>query len=202
MTSNKLNKSFIYRGFRKDLTSQYAADFADEIWADANAYLGELESAHKDITGDNKMMILPAAALYKALSKRDPERALPLLKNYGTKIGYKIAGIVHTVTSIPGVSSLMWKNAAKLMRNMSSEKKGYTRRIVSETDELVAVDILSCPLHDAAVRIGVPEAAQVVCAMDKAYMTGFCHIDYTRTTSVAEGDTCCDYRLSYNKSKR
>ena len=43
------------------------------------------------------------------------------------------------------------------------------------------------PLHDAAVKIGMPEAALVVCAMDKAYMTGFRRIEYTRTTSVAEG---------------
>lgn len=30
-------------------------------------------------------------------------------------------------------------------------------------------------------------------------MTGFKHIRYTRTTSVAEDETCCDYRLSYDK---
>ena len=70
-----------------------------------------------------------------------------------------------------------------------------------ETQALVAVDILSCHLHDAAVRIGVPEAARLVCAMDRAYMTGFRHIRYTRTTSVAEGDPCCDYRLSYDEDK-
>ncbi len=87
------------------------------------------------------------------------------------------------------------------MRNSSSPEKGYTRRIVSETAELVAVDILSCPLHDAAVKIGIPEAALMVCAMDKAYMTGFKHICYTRTTSVAEGAECCDYRLSYDVQK-
>lgn len=199
---SRLNKSFIYKGFIKDLTAQCGDTTAKEIWEEANAYLAELENTHRDITGDNKIMILPAAALYKSLYKHDPERALSMLKDYGTKIGNKIAGIVHSITSIPGVSALMWKNAAKLMRNMSSEKKGYTRRIVSETNELVGVDILSCPLHDAAVTIGVPEAAQVVCAMDKAYMTGFRHINYTRTTSVAEGDSCCDYRLSYDKNKR
>ena len=90
----------------------------------------------------------------------------------------------------------------KLMRKMSSEKAGYTRRIISETKEFVGVDILSCPLYDAAIKIGMPEVATAVCAMDKAYMTGFKHINYTRTTSVAEGDSCCDYRLSYDKSKK
>lgn len=183
------------------LNAEFGEAKASQIRKEANGYLLELERKHPDITGDNKMMILPAAALYLALRDHAPEQALPLLQSDGTKMGNKIAGVVHAVTSIPGVSRLMWKNAPKLMRNSSSPKKGYTRRIVSETNELVAVDILSCPLHDVAVKIGIPEAALMVCAMDKAYMSGFKYIRYTRTTSVAEGDECCDYRLSYDHSK-
>lgn len=44
-------------------------------------------------------------------------------------------------------------------------------------------------------------AAQAVCAMDKACMSGFRRIRYTRTTSVAEGAPCCDYRLQYDPHK-
>ncbi len=198
---DKLSRSLIFKGFQKKLNAEFGEAEALQIWQEANIHLLELECKHPDITGDNKMMILPAAALYLALQNHAPEQALPLLQTFGTKMGNKIAGIVHTVTSIPGVSKLMWKNAPKLMRNSSSPDKGYTRRIVSETNELVGVDILSCPLHDAAVKIGVPEAALVVCAMDKAYMTGFKHIRYTRTTSVAEGAECCDYRLRFDLDK-
>lgn len=198
---DKLSRSLIFKGFRKMLNAEFGEAKASQIRKEANGYLLELERKHPDITGDNKMMILPAAALYLALRDHAPEQALPLLQSDGTKMGNKIAGVVHAVTSIPGVSRLMWKNAPKLMRNSSSPKKGYTRRIVSETNELVAVDILSCPLHDVAVKIGIPEAALMVCAMDKAYMSGFKYIRYTRTTSVAEGDEHCDYRLSYDHSK-
>ena len=198
---DKLRKSLIFKGFRKMLNAEFGETEATKIWQEANLNLLKLESSHPDITGDSKMMILPSAALYLALRAHAPEQALPLMRSYGTKMGEKVAGIVHTITSIPGVSKLMWKNASRLMRNSSSPEKGYTRRIVSETSELVGVDILSCPLHDAAVKIGVPEAVLLVCAMDKAYMSGFKHIRYTRTTSVGEGDKCCDYRLSYDKTK-
>lgn len=198
---DKLNKQLLFRGFRKTLNGEFAEAKAAQIWQDANRKLLELEDQNPDITGDNKMMILPSAALYLALRNHAPEVALPLLCAYGTQVGEKIAGIVHAVTSIPGVSRLMWKKAPQLMRNSSSPEKGYTRRIVSETGDLVGVDILSCPLHDAAIKIGVPEAVRMVCAMDKAYMSGFKHIRYTRTTSVGEGDDCCDYRLSYDKNK-
>ena len=198
---DKLSRSLIFKDFRKMLNAEFGEAEASRIWKEANGYLLELERKHPDITGDNKMMILPSAALYLALRNHAPEQALPLLQSYGTKMGNKIAGVVHAVTSIPGVSRLMWKNAPKLMRNSSSPKKGYTRRIVSETNELVAVDILSCPLHDVAVKIGIPEAALMVCAMDKACMSGFKYIRYTRTTSVAEGDECCDYRLRFDLDK-
>lgn len=198
----KLERSIIFKGFRSTLVERFGAENAGAIWTQANVNLCELENQYPEICGDNKMLILPAAALYISLSQYDSEQALSLLKAYGTKVGSKIAGMVHAITSIPGVSALLWKNMSKLMRKMSSPEAGYTRKIVSETDKLVGVDILSCPLHNAAVKIGVPEAAQVVCAMDKAYMTGFKHIRYTRTTSVAEGDLCCDYRLVFDKSKR
>ena len=183
--ADKLSRSIIFKGFHKTLVSQFGEKPADQILLDANTSLATLQTRYPNLDSDSRMMILPAAALYSTLRKHAPEQALPLLTDYGTKMGQKIARIVHGITSIPGLPKLLWKHMPKLMRTMSGPDKGYTRRIVSETRELVGVDILSCPLHDAAVRIGVPEAALVVCAMDKAYMTGFKHIRYTRTTSVA-----------------
>ena len=199
--ADRLRQSIIYKGFRKTITAQFGETHTAEIWEKANSYLASMNTLASQMDSDSRMMILPAVALYKALYEYAPQQALPLLTNYGTKIGEKIARIVHGVTSIPGIPKLLWKAMPKLMCTMSSPDKGYTRRIVSESNELVGVDILSCPLHNWAVKIGVPEAALVVCAMDKAYMTGFKHIRYTRTTSVAEGAECCDYRLSYDPSK-
>lgn len=199
--ADRLRQSIIYKGFRKTITAQFGETHTAEIWEKANSYLASMNTLASQMDSDSRMMILPAVALYKALYEYAPQQALPLLTNYGTKIGEKIARIVHGVTSIPGIPKLLWKAMPKLMRTMSSPDKGYTRRIVSESNELVGVEILSCPLHNWAVKIGVPEAALVVCAMDKAYMTGFKHIRYTRTTSVAEGAECCDYRLSYDPSK-
>ena len=199
---NKLSRSIVYSGFRKALVSRFGQARASEIWNDANEVFLSLEQRKHQLDSDSRLMILPAAALYTALAKHAPEQALPLLIDYATQVGEKIAWVVHSITSFPGLPKLLWHFMPQLMRITSSTKKGYTRRIVSETSELVGVDILSCPLHNAAVKIGVPEAALVVCAMDKAYMTGFRHIHYTRTTSVAEGSECCDYRLSYDKNKK
>lgn len=192
----------IFSGFRKTLTARFGKSTAGTIWHKAQSNVTELKKQHPEITGDSSMMILPAAGIYLALREIAPHDALSMLVSYGAYIGNKIQGVIHVITSIPGVPKLLWKHMPALMRKTSSPKLGYTRRIVSETNELVGVDILSCPLHDAAVKIGLPEIAQVVCAMDKEYMTGFKHIQYTRTTSVAEGGDCCDYRLRYDKTKK
>ena len=88
-----------------------------------------------------------------------------------------------------------------LMRKNSSPEKGYRRKIISETKELVAVDILVCPLHEMAKKLGIPEITSVVCLIDKGQMTGFKHIEYTRTKALGDGDIFCDYRLRYDKKK-
>lgn len=198
---DQLSRSFMFKAFRSELVAAFGSDASARIWRNANALHGELLHTHPDLDSDSKMMVLPAAALYLALKEEAPEQALPMLKAYGARTGERIAQIIHRVTSIPGIPVLLWRNMPRLMRSMSSPEKGYSRRIVSESNELVGVDILSCPLYDAAVTLGVPEAAQVTCAIDKACMTGFKHIRYNRTTSVAEGAECCDYRLSYDPNK-
>lgn len=202
MAADKLRRSIVFRGFRKALVRRFGEEQGAALWQDANRRLAALSAAHPDLPRDARMMILPAAALYTALQPVAPEEALPLLIAYGTAMGEKISRVIHAVTCIPGVPTLLWRNMPALMRKMSAPEMGYSRHIVSETAELVGVDILSCPLHDAAVDVGLPEVACIVCAMDKAYMTGFRHIRYTRTTSVAEGGDCCDYRLSYDRSKK
>lgn len=194
---SKLDKSFVFKGFKVTLAERCGQEKAEALWLEAGKRLTELEKTHPDLDSDSRMMILPAAALYQA----SPE-LLPLMREYAADMGRRIGRVIHGVTSIPGVSRLLWSQMPRLMRTMSSPEKGYTRRIVSETKELVGVDILSCPLHEAAKRLGAPEVASVVCAMDKAYMTGFKYIQYTRTTAVGEGDACCDYRLRFDPEKK
>lgn len=194
----KLDRSWIYRDFKETMTARFGSSRTEELWEKANQALARLEKQHaKKMTREAKKMILPAAALYEVLHTLVPNEVMPMLKNYGTEIGEQLAEKIHNFTSIPGVSKLIWNRAPFLMRRMSSPGKGYKREILSEDEELVAVNILSCPIHNGAVAIGMPELCHVICAMDKEYMTGFRYIHYTRTTSVAEGDACCDYRLTY-----
>ncbi len=193
---NRLDKSFIFKGFKRVLLAEYGEDEARRIWNEASERLIAIERQQR-FDADTRMMILPAVAIYQTC----PD-TLPLLKTYAETVGRKIGRMVHGLTSIPFVSRILWWRMPSLMRKMSGAEKGYKRQIVSETRELVGVDILVCPLHQAAIQLGAPEVASVVCTMDKAYMTGFKYIEYTRTKALGEGDSVCDYRLRFDKNKK
>lgn len=197
----KLDNSIIYKKFRNTLIEKFGKDKADAIWKDANMELAALLKKYSNAGSDEKIMVLPLSAIYSVLKKYEIENALELLKEYGKQTGNDLSVLIGKITSFPGLSKLLWTNMPALMRLTSSPKKGYRRRIVSETSELVGVDILTCPLYEMAKELGTPEIASVVCLIDKGQMTGFRHIEYTRTKALGDGDEYCDYRLRYNKNK-
>ena len=198
-----LSGSFIYKGLYKDIKAEFGAEEAKKIWALSERVLKALCDKYSSEDRYNAgEFVFPAAAVFIALRRRRPGfPAMDLLRAYGTKTGGRIRKMIHAVTSLPCAAELIHKNLRKIMDHASSAALGYTRHIVSDDNDFCAVDILSCPLYDLAVRIGVPEVCQTVCAMDKVYMTGFRYIRYERTKSVAEGGDCCDYRLRWDKSK-
>lgn len=198
----KLDRSFVYAKFKSVIIEKYGTSKAEAIWKEANDELSRLLKEHCKVGFDEKTMVLPLYALYTVLKETEPDHALALLKEYGKRTGDRLSSVIGKVTSIPGLSRVLWNNMPALMRKTSSPQKGYERRIVSETKELVGVDILTCPLCEMAKQLGTPEIASVVCLIDKGQMTGFKYIDYTRTRALGDGDEYCDYRLSFNKNRK
>ena len=188
----KLNKSFIYKHMRRDLEERYGKEKGDTIWRYAEHVLQKLETADPNADRPSKSFVFPAVAIYRAVEKYAPGEALAVTRAYGTKNGLRMKNIFRKVTALPGVPELIWKNMEKIVVKISS---GYDCENLIVTDHLCSLDVIRCPLYDRAKALGTPEAVQMICCMDKEYMTGFRGVDYTRTRSVAEGDDCCDYRL-------
>ncbi|MBR2045981.1 MAG: L-2-amino-thiazoline-4-carboxylic acid hydrolase [Agathobacter sp.] len=197
----KLDKSFIFKKCKRFLNEKYGAEKSNAIWFAANKELNLLLREKKNVGSDEKMMVLPLCALYTVMKEMEINDALDVLKEYGVQAGDDISKMIYKITSLFGLSKLLWKNMPKLMRITSSPKKGYERRIISETSELVGVDILRCPLCEIAKELGVPEITEVICLIDKGQMTGFRYIDYTRTKALGNGDDFCDYRLRFNEER-
>ena len=198
---NPLDKQWFYRGFRKQLRAELGSQKAEAVWREAGQEYVRILTTDPSLKRHKGAMTLSAVALYRTLTSRG-ENAEALLNAYGDRMGRRFAGIVYGITSIPGVSRLIWRHVAGIMDRMSGENLGYRRRIVSEPPDLYGVDILSCPYHELAKALGNEKAVRCICYMDKAYMKGFRHIRYERTTAVSEGARCCDYRLRFDRNKK
>ena len=198
---NPLNRQWFYRGLRKQLRAELGWQKADVVWREAGLEYTRILTTDPSLKRHKGAMTLPAIALYRTLTSRG-ENAEALLNAYGDRMGRRFAGIVHGITSIPGVSRLIWRHVAGIMDRMSGENLGYRRRIVSKPPDLYGVDILSCPYHELAKALGNEKAVLCICHMDKAYMKGFRHIRYERTTAVSEGAECCDYRLRFDRNRK
>ena len=138
---NKLNFSFVYKKVKIKLIETFGKEVALEIWKNAGIKFKELSSVHKKIGTDEKIMVLPLAAIYLSMKESKIENPLSFLLQYGKETGDKMSELIRKFTSIPGVPEILWKNINSIMRKNSSPEKGYQRRIISETKELVAVDI-------------------------------------------------------------
>ena len=198
---NPLNRQLFFKGFRKRLEHSLTPEKASAVWEEAGKEYDRILSADPALKKHKGAMTLPAVALYRALTASG-EDAEAFLNAYGDSIGEKFSRVVHALTGFPGVAKLLWKRIDKTMDRMSGEAKGYKRRIVSDPPEMYGVDILSCPYHEIAKQLGTEKAVLCICHMDKAYMKGFRHIRYERTTAVSEGAECCDYRLRYDPDKK
>ena len=198
---NPLNTQWFYRGFHKQLRAELGRQRAEAVWREAGQEYARILTTDPSLKRHKGAMTLPAVALYRTLTSRG-ENAEALLNAYGDRMGRRFAGIVYGITSIPGVSRLIWRHVAGIMDRMSGDNLGYRRRIVSKPPDLYGVDILSCPYHELAKALGSERAVLCICHMDRAYMKGFRHIRYERTTAVSEGAECCDYRLRFDRNRK
>ncbi len=192
MIRSNLEKT-IFRKFKKVLVTKYGADKADEIWRDANAECMKMEANEPKADKMSMAYVFPVVSIYRAVEKYAPDQVLEVTRAFGTKMGLQLKKKFSRITALPGIPTLMWKNIDKRAAKMS---EGYDiENLLIEKDKCF-MDVTGCPLYDKAKALGTPEAVQMICCMDKEYMNGFRGVCYKRTKSVAEGDDCCDYRLT------
>lgn len=183
----------IFKDFRKELEGRYGADKAAKIWDAANTEYLRLEASEPDADKQSRSYVFPVVAIYRAVELFEPGEALAVTRAFGTKTGLRLKRLFRRITALPGIPSLMWKNMDKIAAKLSD---GYDLENLLVDDHRCFMDVISCPLYEKAKALGTPEAVQMICCMDKEYMNGFRGVDYRRTKSVAEGDECCDYKLT------
>ena len=199
MMKRMLERSIVFKGFKKELIEKYGKETAENIWNDAEKEYRKLVSDEPDADKSDRSYVFPVVALYRCVERYAPDDALFLTRSYGTKTGLKMKKLFSYITALPGIPSFMWKNMDRIAEKLS---EGYEVRDLKVSSSLCHMDIVMCPLYEKAKKLGTPEAVQMICCMDREYMNGFRGIDYRRTKSVAEGDECCDYRLENSAERR
>ena len=189
---NDINKT-IFKRIKKDLAVRYGAENAARIWTCAQEEYMRLEGAKPNADKESRSFVFPAVSVYRAIENYAPGEALEVTCAFGTKTGLRLKKLFRRITALPGIPTLMWKNMDKISAKMSA---GYEIKNLQVKENMCFMDVTGCPLYDKAKELGTPEAIQMICCMDKEYMNGFRGIDYKRTKSVAEGDDCCDYRMT------
>ena len=188
---NTVKKSPYGKEFLVMVRNRFSTEIAEDICRKANKYSDEYINAHPDAYGSAIKVSYPFAGVYKALQEYvTKEEALQMMMDYAPVIGEKARKKYWRFTSIPGVPSLLWKNFVKIMNSAASEEKGYKSRMLGVNGNHAGLDILSCPVVNGLVEIGMPEVAPVMCAIDQVYGNGYRGIQFKRTKSVAEGDDC------------
>ena len=79
---NKLDFSFVYKKFKKRLQETYGKEVASLVWKKANTKLKNLFNEYKKIGSDEKLMILPLAAIYLSMKEENLENPLELLNQF------------------------------------------------------------------------------------------------------------------------
>ena len=197
---NPLNRQWFYRDFHKKLAALLGRDAADRLWEEAGKEYSRILASQPELKRHKGAMTLPAVALYRVLAAEGKD-AEDLLNAYGEYMGKRFARIIHALTSLPGADRFVWRHVSGVMEKASSEKLGYRRELVSEPPDMYGVDILSCPYHELAKRLGDEKAVLCICHMDKEYSQGFRHIRYDRNSAVSEGARACEYRLRFDHEK-
>lgn len=143
-------------------------------------------------------MIFPAVALYRAIERNSPGDALVVTREYGTKAGKRLRNIIRRITLLPGFPLLIWKKMLAIAKKMTD---GYKCEDVVVDKHHCSLRITGCPIYNRTIALGCPEAAQLICCLDKEYLNGFRGVEYTRNHSLAEGDAYCDYLLENSCKK-
>ena len=116
-----------------------------------------------------------------------------MLINHSKKIAGKLRRIIHAFTSLPGMTTYLWKSVESIMQKSGSKKKGYESRIYGKDGDTASMDILVCPVFEAFKCLKCSEITCVVSEMDLIYSTGYKGIEFSRTKALGFGDECCDY---------
>ena len=114
MSGNPLDRQWFYKGFKRRLQNCIGRHHAESIWKEAGEEYDRILAEHPEVKAHKGAIVLPSVVLFRALFAHGQD-AEGLLNQYGDEMGARLARIVYGITSIPGISRLLWKRIDRIM---------------------------------------------------------------------------------------
>ena len=196
-----IRKSCGWPECRELIRRESGEDEAAAFWADADRLYRQYIHLARGKKGVGRAHTMGAAAIgaaYLALKPRiGSARAVTALTE-----AMRPASI-RKHDRLERMPARLFMRAANIVtRVMFSEKAGFQRRWVSDTDTDRRYDLLTCPYVDAFSAMGCPEVCPAVCAQDDfAYQDMKNGVCFPRKKTLGRGDDRCDFGFTISKSK-
>ena len=140
----KLDNSFVFKRFKKELEAEYGPQKAAAIWRYAECELQKLESAEPNADKNSRTFVFPAAALYRAVEYYAPGEALEVTRAYGTKTGFRGVKYTRTKSVAEGDECCDYRLRDARKKGISDFVKRYGRDMAEHTEVIVRPGMEHC----------------------------------------------------------
>lgn len=97
---------------------------------------------------------------------------------------------------IPGLYKKIPKFFYSMTNKMFGSAAGFKTENMHVNKDMVSFDMIACPYLNNCTKYGCPEITEVFCeADDICYGNMHPKLIWGRTTTLAKGGKCCDFKL-------
>lgn len=139
--------------------------------------------------------IFPAIAVYKAVRKNHPEKAMEILENGSAEVSKKSGEMFSKLLKIPGFKSVFMKVFSKGVKTAFGIKAGFSYRFISDTSSRLEFDMLKYPYVNFCKKYGCYEIVHIFCKSDEYAYGNLLGIKFVRTKTIGTGGECCDFKF-------
>lgn len=199
-------KDFAYRMLKKDMTTRYGREQTERIWETAGCELEELWGRFDDVPKAERTHthgeIFPRVAMYRALQREMPERAIEVMDDAIKLTGTKIGKLIGALTALPGMPRVFLCIMRVMTQRLFGEAAGFEQRFYQTGRGEYRFDITECPYCKYCALCGCPELTRNFCLSDEYCYGNLPGICFERTNTLGMGGTCCDFRFAIDRRKK
>lgn len=195
----KLTDSHCAKAYKKQIETVFPKEEAVSLWKTAERFYRRLVSENanipKEVALHTDKNIFPAIAVYKAVRKNHPQKAMEILENGSAEVSKKSGEMFSKLLKIPGFKSVFMKVFSKGVKTAFGIKAGFSYRFISDTSSRLEFDMLKCPYVNFCKKYGCGEIAHIFCKNDEYAYGNLPGIKFVRTKTIGTGGECCDFKF-------